>query len=642
MPEPRFGASSADETIPRGMVVAVLLLTPVPFLIVLLGFSFNPGGSARLIHSLLEWTCVCLSVFTFGLAILAWKARPDPLVFVIALAALMMGLSDTLHTLTTSGLLGLNESSEDFVEWSGAMGRLVRTLVLAAGAAYALAAGAGGRRLAILTTFAGSVAFALMWSSVPENSLLQPLTHEVRKPWDLPVLLLVLTSAMILGLLVRRAPSLLAKALLLTTIPEGAVGLHMAFGSAALYDAHFFNAHALKVLVAMVPLSAVCLHLVRSYRREVAAVESMQKLVRSLEAAESELRAKEDRLSQLTQSIKEVFWIVNRDGSAVHYVSPAYQEIFGRSAESLYRDARTFLEAIHPDDRPMWEELLRKQLDIWEHSYRIVRPDGEVRWLRSRGFAIHDGGEVPRLAGVTEDMTDRKEAEEEQARLQRELLEISNREQERLGHDLHDGIAQQLMGIALLCEVLHKRLDRGSRPEAEQARQIEKLVEDALVQTRSLARGLAPVEIDEEGLSVALQNLARTMERIHGVRCRFRCEPRGPIASREEALHLYRIAQEAVSNALRHGRPTRIAIEISSAQGRRRLTILDDGIGIGPALDTTRSREKAEGMGLHIMRYRARMIGALFDIRPAAGQGTLVSCEWSSAREAVEPLVQES
>jgi signal transduction histidine kinase len=96
-----------------------------------------------------------------------------------------------------------------------------------------------------------------------------------------------------------------------------------------------------------------------------------------------------------------------------------------------------------------------------------------------------------------------------------------------------------------------------------------------------------------------------------------------------------------VSNALRHGRPSRIAIEISNVNGKRRLTILDDGIGIGSALDGTRTRERAEGMGLHIMRYRARMIDALFDIRPGPGQGTLVSCEWSSAREPVAPQVQE-
>jgi signal transduction histidine kinase len=219
----------------------------------------------------------------------------------------------------------------------------------------------------------------------------------------------------------------------------------------------------------------------------------------------------------------------------------------------------------------------------------------------------------------------------EQKRLQREILEISSREQERLGHDLHDGIAQQLMGIALLCKVLQKQLERSAVPEAEQASQIEKLVEDALAQTRSLARGLAPVEIDARGLEAALEDLAHRVEQMHGVRCTFRCERRVIPESRAEALHIYRIAQEAVSNALRHANPTRIGIDLSSADGRRRLTITDDGVGIASRPESGRKTGGIGGMGLHIMRYRARMIDAMFDIRPGPTTGTVVSCEWSRA-----------
>ena len=198
------------------------------------------------------------------------------------------------------------------------------------------------------------------------------------------------------------------------------------------------------------------------------------------------------------------------------------------------------------------------------------------------------------------------------------------------------------MGIALLCKVLQKQLERETRPEAEQASQIEKLVEDALSQTRSLARGLAPVEIDAGGLEAALEDLARRVERLHGVRCHFRCERRDLTGSRAEALHLYRIAQEAVSNALRHANPTRIVIDLSSVNGRRRLTVADDGSGIAPHPESTRNEGSRGGMGLHIMRYRARMIDAIFDIRPAPGNGTLVSCEWSSAPETVEREFQRS
>jgi PAS domain S-box-containing protein len=764
MPESFSATRDADEALPRSLVVFVLLLTPAPLVFNALGFSIPLGPSAGLVHSLLEWSCVNIALFTFVLGILAWIARPDPLVFIVTLAALVAGISDSVHTMTTSGLITSPGTFQDFVAWSGAVGRLLRALVLTAGGGYLLWFHRENRSfswqgLSGLAAIAAAIALCLQWSSLLGNNPRSVLPENpLSKPWDLPLLGLILLSGIIFYPVVRRRPSLLAKALLLGTVAEAAVGLHIGFGSSALYDVNFFSAHALKVLSSLVVLSAVCLHLIRSYRREVATAESMQKLVSSLEAAKDELRSKEVRLNQLTQSIKEVFWIVDADSTRMHYVSPAYEEIFGLTAESLYREPLSFLQAVHPGDRQRMVDLVSKaEKNDFELDYRIVRPDGEVRWLRTRGFPIrNEAGEVYRLAGVTEDVTDRKRAEDElrkseartlallrampdlmfrmsrsgvfvdyyapptsvslyrppsvflgaqvqkvlgaalgerfersieealstgvvqtleyrlpadgcsgdfearfapssdgevlvvvrdvteQKRLQREILEISNREQERLGHDLHDGIAQQLMGIALLCKVLQQQLERGSIPEAEQASQIEKLVEDALAQTRSLARGLAPVEIDAGGLETALEDLARRVERMHGVRCRFRCERGLATASRTEALHLYRIAQEAVSNALRHAKPTRITIDISSANGRRRLTVVDDGTGFGPDPGSIRSPRGMGGMGLHIMRYRARMIDAIFDIRPAPDKGTIVSCEWSSAGEPVEREFQES
>ncbi len=758
MLEPESPAPSAEEALPRSLTVAVLLLTPLLLVLNRLGGPEALMASAGVVHSLLEWSCVCIALFTFGLAVLAWIARPDPLVFIVAVAALLSGISDSIHTMTTSGLLGYSGRFEDFVQWSGAVGRMVRALVLTAGAGYLLwfhreNRSLSWRWLVALASLAAVFTFALQWSSLlgylPETSLPG---GNARRPWDLPLLVLILISGVIFYPVMKKRPSLLAKSMLLGSVPEAAVGFHFVLGTSALYDPLFFSAHALKVLSALIPLSAVSLHLVRSYRREVAALTSMQKLVENLEAAEDELRSKEVRLNQLTQSINEVFWIVAPDGSKMHYVSPAYEEIFGLPTEELYQDALSFLEVLHPDDRQRMVDLIAKvDKGDFELDYRVLRPDGEVRWLRTRGFPIKNAaGEVYRLAGVTEDETERKRAEDElrkseartrallrampdlmfrvsragtfvdyyappttglyrppsaflgahvrevlgaalgemfqssieralttgvvqtldyrlprdgcsgdfearfspssddevlvvvrdvteQKRLQREILEISNREQERLGHELHDGLAQQLMGIALLCKVLQKQLERGSIPEAEQASEIERLVEDALSQTRSLARGLAPVEIDAGGLVAALEDLARRVERIHGVRCIFRCERGASTESRAEALHLYRIAQEAVSNALRHASPTRIAIDLSSLNGRRRLTVADDGSGISPD-----SEWKEGGMGLHIMRYRARMIDAMFDVRPSPQKGTVVTCEWSGAPESVERQFQGS
>jgi signal transduction histidine kinase len=325
----------------------------------------------------------------------------------------------------------------------------------------------------------------------------------------------------------------------------------------------------------------------------------------------------------------DLMFRMSRAGMFVDYYAPPNT--------SLYRPPSVFLGA---HVRNVLGESLG---EIFQSSIERALSTGVVQTLDYRLPRDGSGDFEARFAPssddevlvVVRDVT-------EQKRLQKEILEISNREQERLGHELHDGLAQQLMGIALLCKVLQKQLERESLPEAEQASQIEKLVEDALSQTRSLARGLAPVEIDAGGLEAALEDLARRIERVHGVRCVFRSERRVATGSRAEALHLYRIAQEAVSNALRHANPTRIAIDLSSVNGRRRLTVVDNGSGIAPNPESTRKKGSRGGMGLHIMRYRARMIDAIFDIRPAPGKGTLVSCEWSSAPETVERQFQGS
>ena len=233
--------------------------------------------------------------------------------------------------------------------------------------------------------------------------------------------------------------------------------------------------------------------------------------------------------------------------------------------------------------------------------------DFEARFVRSSEDEV---------LAVVRDITEHK-------RLEKEVLDVSNREQHRIGHDLHDGISQQLTGIALLCKALQRRLAANDVPEASEASQIEELVDDAIAQTRSLARGLAPVQLEEGGLSAALEELALGVERRYSVRCRLRWDETIPIQSHAFATHLYRIAQEAVTNALKHGEPSSIAIQVVRDNGQMRLSVQDDGTGVNAG-------SIGDGMGLHIMRYRARMIDATLEIRRAPERGTVVSCEWTS------------
>jgi signal transduction histidine kinase len=211
----------------------------------------------------------------------------------------------------------------------------------------------------------------------------------------------------------------------------------------------------------------------------------------------------------------------------------------------------------------------------------------------------------------------------ERERLERELLEISEREQRRIGHDLHDGLGQHLTGTALAAKVLCDQLATRCLPEAADAERLVGLIEDAIELTRSLARGLSPVPLEADGLMMACLELAeQTSERFH-LDCRFSCASPVVLDDPVAAAHLYRIAQEATSNAVRHGHSQRIEIALAQqSEGSLTLSIEDDGVGLDPVAKQGRQ----PGLGLRIMAHRARMIGGLFDVRSEPRQGTSVQC----------------
>ncbi len=223
----------------------------------------------------------------------------------------------------------------------------------------------------------------------------------------------------------------------------------------------------------------------------------------------------------------------------------------------------------------------------------------------------------------------RKEILERQ-RMEREILEVSEREQKRLGQDMHDGIGQQMTGVAFMCKVLQQKLSEKSLPEdaaeaGEIAGQIHRTVEDV----RRMAKGLFPVGLEDGGLDAAMENLRSNVESQFGVSCFFSANPGIQIENTNVIIHLYRIAQEAVTNAVRHGNASEIRIDLSRQNGGYALTVQDDGIGI------VQSGKNAAGMGLHIMRYRAGMIRGALDVQKAESGGTRVTCLFTD--QAVDP-----
>ena len=213
---------------------------------------------------------------------------------------------------------------------------------------------------------------------------------------------------------------------------------------------------------------------------------------------------------------------------------------------------------------------------------------------------------------------------QERTRLQKELLETSERVQRRIGYDLHDGLCQHLTGTALAGHVLGQKLASQSLPEAAEADRLVELVEEAIELTRTLARSLHPIEIKAGQLADNFQDLAAGASERFKISCQFECHqpvPLPDVIDVNTATHLYRIAQEAITNAVRHGKARHINLRLDSTDHEIVLTINDDGIGL------PENARNGDGLGLRIMAYRASMIGATFNIeRTSLSGGTRVSC----------------
>lgn len=203
--------------------------------------------------------------------------------------------------------------------------------------------------------------------------------------------------------------------------------------------------------------------------------------------------------------------------------------------------------------------------------------------------------------------------------LENEILAISEREQRRIGQDLHDGVCQQLTGTALLSRSLQMKLAAKNTAEADEATRITALLNDAIEQVRRVTRGLHPVVDEPVGLMQALRELANTIQGLGTLACRFECPTPVPVPDPTTATHLYRIAQEAVQNAIRHAHATTIVIGLTCDDRSVVLSVVDDGQGV-------QRPPSHRGMGLAIMDYRARTIGGHLKIGPGPQRGTAVTC----------------
>ena len=204
--------------------------------------------------------------------------------------------------------------------------------------------------------------------------------------------------------------------------------------------------------------------------------------------------------------------------------------------------------------------------------------------------------------------------------LEKEILDITERERELIGQELHNGMGQVLTGIAVKCKGLALKLKSKSLDESKEVLVISKLANKAIDQTRNLSKMLYPVDIETGGLVSALQTLASNTDKMLGVRCRFKCDKYVSVKNLVEAKQIYRIVQESITNAIKHGKAKNININLRFTKSGNILSVENDG------LDFPKLSPRRKGLGLKIMKYRTDLIGGSLDVRRGSKGGTLVTC----------------
>ena len=342
--------------------------------------------------------------------------------------------------------------------------------------------------------------------------------------------------------------------------------------------------------------------------------------------AQAALRESEQNFRLLVESVTDyAIFTVDPDATVRTWNSGA-ERIYGYGAEEIIGRGAACLRVPEERGEPARKEQLaeatRRRVEV--EGWRL-RKDGRRFWAHViRTPVLDDDGRVRGIASVTRDITERRE-------LERQVIEASAEEQRRIGQDLHDGLCQELTGVAFACQALINDLEPVAPRQADRLRKIADLVDHAISDARALSHGLQPVSVEPDGLSNALRRLADQVQEMSGVSCLATSGGRIGLTDAAVTTHLFRITQEAVNNAVRHGHARRIRIRLWRAGTTVHLVVSDDGVGMepDPGPDAGPAVPRGDGMGLSIMRYRANLIGATLDIRSERQRGTSVLCSVS-------------
>lgn len=337
--------------------------------------------------------------------------------------------------------------------------------------------------------------------------------------------------------------------------------------------------------------------------------------ITDLKRTEEALQEERNVVTAMLDTVGALVIVLDPDGRIVRFnracersTGKTHADVAGRFVWDLFIPEEE-IEAFHSQFQKMSDDQMQT-----EYECPWLAGDGSRRQIAWSGVSLPGGQGTPAYVIATGiDITERKN-------LEKAILEISSREQRRIGQDLHDGLGQHLTGIAFMSKVQEQKLKEQRLPYAEDAAKIVKLVNEAIYKTRELAKGLSPVVSESHGLMTALQQLSSEVEDVFGVPCQLQCDSPVLIHDVSVATHLYHISQEAISNAIKHGKAQKVEIGLSASDSRGILTIRDNGIGVKkiPASST--------GMGHHIMSHRAKMIGGTLDIQSSLPHGMIVTC----------------
>ncbi len=312
--------------------------------------------------------------------------------------------------------------------------------------------------------------------------------------------------------------------------------------------------------------------------------------------------------------------VIDQD-SSIHTFNPAAERIFGYSAAEVVGESVSML--MDDPDRQHHDEYVKRYVHTGEKH--IIGMGREVQGRRADGtlfpleLAVSEtrSGNRRFFIGIVRDISERKQ-------LEQAIVDASEMERKQIGQDLHDTISQQLAGLTMLTQALHRKVAQAKQAETtDLIPDIERLADltsTALTQVKNISHGLYPVELERNGLGIALQRFVEQQDALFGITCAYESNTTASRLPPPTSVHLYRIAQEALSNAIKHAAASRIQVRLEKVPEGIALTVTDNGKGLPTKFPVS------AGLGLAIMRYRASMIQAKFIIQSRSKRGTKVSC----------------